>query len=277
MRRLMALGLLASALAAVPPAGAAPLGAPCQLTGGFRALHDLIPGQVGDCVEDARAEPTTGNTLQRTSGGLLVWRRLGNWTAFTDGADTWVSGPFGLQQRLATERFDWEDVLAPAVVSAAPPGQPAPPPAPTVALAQVAPPAVPPPLPAPAVPASCAPAVNNDDPIRAIAFEGGVDAVLPPAIWSRSSDQPDRISYRYYTFSGNGRPATLGVEVADDGGYKVRVNLYAPDGSLVGNLYVGAHERQELFLLPSQAGPYMVQLWNYRPAEVQFHLDVRRG
>src|SRR6185312_1742852 len=27
---------------------------------------------------------------------------------FTDGARTWVAGPFGLQTRLNTQRFDWE-------------------------------------------------------------------------------------------------------------------------------------------------------------------------
>ena len=47
-------------------------------------------------------------TLQRTTNGLLVWQKDTNHTSFTDGYRTWVSGPLGLQQRLNTERFDWE-------------------------------------------------------------------------------------------------------------------------------------------------------------------------
>ena len=50
----------------------------------------------------------------------MVWRKLDNWTAFTDGYRTWINGPNGLQARLNTEQFDWE---------ASPP--PAPTPAPT--------------------------------------------------------------------------------------------------------------------------------------------------
>src|SRR5262249_21138217 len=40
-----------------------------------------------------------------------------NFTAFTDGARTWVNGPFGLQQRLNTERFDWEGAAVPVQAS----------------------------------------------------------------------------------------------------------------------------------------------------------------
>src|SRR5439155_10452091 len=43
---------------------------------------------------------------------LLVWRKADNFTAFTDGYRTWVQGPFGLQKRLNTERFAWEQPLA---------------------------------------------------------------------------------------------------------------------------------------------------------------------
>jgi plastocyanin len=37
-----------------------------------------------------------------------VWRKADNWTAFTDGHQTWLNGPFGLQRRLNTTRFAWE-------------------------------------------------------------------------------------------------------------------------------------------------------------------------
>ena len=98
--RLFALLLAAlfgfSAIAGPAPAAAQPR---CTFTLGFRALHDLIPGIVGECLENEWHKPDDGNTLQRTTGGLLVWRKADNWTAFTDGATTWINGPFGLQSR----------------------------------------------------------------------------------------------------------------------------------------------------------------------------------
>ena len=108
---LLGLGL---ALGALPGRAAA-----CELQLGFRTLHDLIPAVVGDCLEDERYNPDNGDGLQRTTGGLLVWRKADNWTAFTNGATTWINGPFGLQSRPNAERFDWEqDVAQPAL----PPG-----------------------------------------------------------------------------------------------------------------------------------------------------------
>ena len=80
----------------------------CQFVLGFKALHDLIPSTVGDCVTDEYHNPANGDGLQETVGGLLVWRKADNWTAFTDGYRTWINGPYGLQQRLNTERFSWE-------------------------------------------------------------------------------------------------------------------------------------------------------------------------
>ena len=56
-----------------------------------------------------------GDSNQQTTGGLLAWRKADNWTAFTDGYRTWINGPNGLEQRLNTERFEWEqDPPAPA-------------------------------------------------------------------------------------------------------------------------------------------------------------------
>src|SRR4051794_35318918 len=87
-------------------AGAAPLEqAPaCRFTLGFQALHDLIPDRVGDCQDDESHNPTNGDALQHTTawhgrGGLLVWRKCDNWTAFTDGATTWINGPGGVATR----------------------------------------------------------------------------------------------------------------------------------------------------------------------------------
>jgi hypothetical protein len=84
----------------------------CQFVLGFKALHDLIPSIVGPCVVDEHHNPQNGDGLQETTGtgpgGLLVWRKADNWTAYTDGNRTWINGPNGLQERLNTERFPWE-------------------------------------------------------------------------------------------------------------------------------------------------------------------------
>jgi zinc/manganese transport system substrate-binding protein len=80
----------------------------CQFQLGFLALANLIPTQVGSCLDNESFNPDNGDTLQHTSGGLLVWRKADNWTAFTDGFQTWINGPHGLQQRPNNERFAWE-------------------------------------------------------------------------------------------------------------------------------------------------------------------------
>ncbi len=74
---------------------------------GFRTLADMIPNVVGRPLEDEHYA-ANGDSQQRTSTGLMVWRKADNWTAFTDGARTWVNGPEGLQERPNDERFNWE-------------------------------------------------------------------------------------------------------------------------------------------------------------------------
>lgn len=102
----------------------------CQFVLGFKAVHDLIPSTVGDCKTDEYHNAQNGDGLQETTGangkgGLLVWRKSDNWTAFTDGYRTWVNGPNGLQQRLNTERFPWEnDGQKPGQPSQSAPTQP---------------------------------------------------------------------------------------------------------------------------------------------------------
>ena len=95
----------------------------CEFRFGFKTLHDLIPDIIGVCVEQEHHNPDTGDTVQHTPRGLLVWQKDTNTVAFTDGHHTWSLGPFGLQRRLNTEWFAWESVnddsLPPAV-----PGQP---------------------------------------------------------------------------------------------------------------------------------------------------------
>jgi Protein of unknown function (DUF4232) len=80
----------------------------CQFTLGFAALHDQIPDVVGACTSDKQHSSISGDALQTTTTGLLVWRKLDNRTVFTDGASTWIDGPLGLQQRHNQQRFWWE-------------------------------------------------------------------------------------------------------------------------------------------------------------------------
>ncbi|GEM_PF-3983139 len=82
--------------------------ASCTYVLGFKTIDDLIPAKVGTCLQNEGHNPTNGDAIQQTTGGLLVWRKIDNWTAFTDGYRTWVNGPTGLQQRLNTQRFSWE-------------------------------------------------------------------------------------------------------------------------------------------------------------------------
>jgi len=140
-------------LLAVPSASAAS----CGFKLGFKTIHDLIPDRVKDCLVDEHYNPVNGDSLQETTGGLLVWRKADNFTAFTDGYRTWVNGPFGLQMRLNTERFDWE-----------PAAPPTPPPTPTPAVtpppaATPAPAATPTPTPT-AAPAALEQAPTLDNP-----------------------------------------------------------------------------------------------------------------
>lgn len=108
IRRLIAAAAVLLALSWTP-AGAAAGG--CQYVLGFKILHDALPETIGDC-RDNQASAANGDAIQHSLNGLLAWRRADNWTAFSDGYRTWVSGPNGIQQRLNSERFTWEhDVL----------------------------------------------------------------------------------------------------------------------------------------------------------------------
>ena len=68
----------------------------------------MLSTQVGQCPDDEQHNPVSGDGLQHTTHGLLVWRKADNFTAFTDGNHTWINGPFGIQERLNTQRFPWE-------------------------------------------------------------------------------------------------------------------------------------------------------------------------
>jgi hypothetical protein len=80
----------------------------CQFILGFQTLHDLLGSIVGNCLDNEQHNPANGDGLQQTTGGLLVWRKADNFTAFTTGYRTFVNGPTGLETRLNTQRFAWE-------------------------------------------------------------------------------------------------------------------------------------------------------------------------
>jgi uncharacterized protein YkwD len=81
----------------------------CQFVLGFATVANALPQQVGGCRDNESHNPQNGDAVQlTTTGGMLVWRKADNWTAFTDGYRSWVNGPHGLQQRLNTQRFTWE-------------------------------------------------------------------------------------------------------------------------------------------------------------------------
>lgn len=78
----------------------------CQFVLGFATMAQAVP-KVGQCLENQHFA-ANGDAQQQTSGGLLVWRKADNWTAFTDGNMTWINGPMGLQNRLNTDLLPWE-------------------------------------------------------------------------------------------------------------------------------------------------------------------------
>jgi hypothetical protein len=86
---------------------------PPQFRLGFKALADQVPRVVGTPIEDEHWGEG-GDSLQQTSGGLMVWRKADNWTAFTNGSRTWVNGPYGVMERGNEERFEWEAQPEPA-------------------------------------------------------------------------------------------------------------------------------------------------------------------
>lgn len=106
MRRLLVVCCVLFGLFA--PTATVAQAATCHFQLGFATLAALIPQQAGQCTDDEAHNPVNGDALQHTTGGLLVWRKLDNWTAFTDGYRSWINGPQGLQERLNTQRFSWE-------------------------------------------------------------------------------------------------------------------------------------------------------------------------
>jgi hypothetical protein len=100
--------LLTATAPTVTAQGASSSREPCGFIDGFRAFRGAAGTElVGDCLEHSRA--TAGGVEQRTTNGLLVWDKTLNVVAFTDGHQTWVSGPNGIETRPNTERLAWEE------------------------------------------------------------------------------------------------------------------------------------------------------------------------
>ena len=91
-------------------------GVDCAFRFGFKQIYDFMPDVVGQCLEHEQYN-ANGDSFQRTSGGLLVWRKADNRTTFTDGVWTWIDGPDGLQKRRNRDRATW-DPPDPALVEA---------------------------------------------------------------------------------------------------------------------------------------------------------------
>lgn len=104
---MFSLTILLATTQRLSPIAHAQLAPACQFILGFKALHDLDPVDIGDCV-DNQAFAANGDAQQHTTKGLMAWRKLDNWTAFTNGSQTWINGPAGLVRRGNTQRFDWE-------------------------------------------------------------------------------------------------------------------------------------------------------------------------
>lgn len=106
LAQLAAFSVVASSCWASPAAAQTPP-THCQFVLGFQTLHSLDPADIGDCVDNQAFAPN-GDAQQHTTMGLMAWRKADNWTAFTNGARTWINGPYGLQWRANTVRFCFE-------------------------------------------------------------------------------------------------------------------------------------------------------------------------
>jgi hypothetical protein len=160
----------------------------CSFVGGFARLRELVGSdKIGNCLEDEHFNAENGNAEQRTTGGLFVWRKADNFTAFTDGGTTWVNGPDGLQSRPNNERFSWEkDPVTSAstapVASSASPATPTP----TVAASPAA---------ASPVPAAAAPPAPPASPTPT-ATPAATPTKTPtptPAVTAKWRDKPDDV------------------------------------------------------------------------------------
>ena len=83
---------------ASPVPARAPTCAPDNISSSelFAPLRASIGEAFGQPVECARTDATTGDTVQRTSTGLAIYRAHSRIPTFTDGYHRWAIGPRGV-------------------------------------------------------------------------------------------------------------------------------------------------------------------------------------
>ena len=111
-------------------------------------------------MADERTE-ASGDVLQDTTHGVLVKRAVDARVAFTDGFLTWMNGPDGMEARLNTERFPWEDTTASPGVSPANQNSTTPAASSPPAVKSTVPVATTSSAPSPSVPATAAPPATD--------------------------------------------------------------------------------------------------------------------
>ena len=67
-----------------------------SLSAEFSALKDTIRETMGQALECPHVDPSTGDTLQRTSTGLAIYRNQSRTATFTDGYRRWAIESRGL-------------------------------------------------------------------------------------------------------------------------------------------------------------------------------------
>ena len=81
------------------------LAAQCEIGPSFRVLAEALPDLIGNCVAPEALNGETGDIEQPVDGGVLVLRSTDNTPVFTDGWQTWVAGPNGIETGLNSERL----------------------------------------------------------------------------------------------------------------------------------------------------------------------------
>jgi hypothetical protein len=111
-----------------PPPAPAPSG-PCQFVLGFQFLHGQLNGIDGNCIDNEHNDPNgTGDRVQGTFNpatgvqGYMVWQLATNTMRWTDGFRTFTYSSCGLQERLNTQSWVWEQNPSIVVGGVVPPG-----------------------------------------------------------------------------------------------------------------------------------------------------------
>ena len=116
----MACGAVAL-VAVLAVSGSIPTGlaAQCEIRPRFRVLAEALPELIGNCVASEALNGETGDIEQPVDGGVLVLRSADSTPVFTDGWQSWVAGPNGIETRLNSERLAWEPGEASLAVAVA--------------------------------------------------------------------------------------------------------------------------------------------------------------